>query len=255
MHDISVEILQNTSVNDSFSLLTFKYPYPVKPGQFVHVRLNEQIDPYLRRPFSIHDYNASKKQVTLLYKLIGKGTKYLALQPKGTKLAVLGPLGNTFDLTKVKKGSKVTLVGGGIGFAPLFYLTKELVKKKADVSVFIGFKTKKEIFIDPAWKKLCKKIYISTDDGTSGHKGFVGACFAEQMKKTTFDQVFTCGPELMMKHVYTLCTQASVPLQLSLESIMACALGACMCCVTETLHGYKKVCSDGPVFKREELQW
>ncbi len=255
MKDVTVTIIQNKAVSSSFSLLTFTYPYPVLPGQFVHVRLNDRIDPFLRRPFSIHDCDAKKKTITLLYKRVGKGTNYLATLPKGTALTILGPLGNSFSVEGVSRGSTVALIGGGIGFAPLLFLARKLSVKGVAVHTFMGFKTKAEVFVDAALKQCSEKVHIATDDGSFGECGFVTDCFSRALETTAFDQVFVCGPDLMMKRIHALCTQKDIPLQLSLESIMACGLGACMCCVSETKAGYKKVCSDGPVFTKEELPW
>ena len=255
MRDITTDIITNTKVNDHFSLLTFSYPSTVHPGQFVHLRLNDRIDPFLRRPFSIHDHDPKKKTITILYKLIGEGTQYLSTLPAGAALSVLGPLGNTFTYKDLSAGSKIALIGGGIGFAPLLFLARKLAEKKMLMHSFMGFKTSSEVFIDPELRIFSEKIFLSTDDGTKGENGFITDVFEKIVAKNSYDQVFVCGPEAMMKRVYAICKKNELPLQLSLESIMACAIGACMCCVTETQNGYKKVCSDGPVFNKEDLSW
>jgi dihydroorotate dehydrogenase electron transfer subunit len=255
MKDIETKILQNEQVNTLWYLLKVKYSLKLLPGQFVNVKLNDQIDPFLRRPISVHDWDASKKELSLLYKVVGKGTKYLSGQPKGANLKILGPLGNTFDLKGLNKDQKVALIGGGIGIAPLLYLGKALAGKGVKFDTYTGYKNKAEVYISPQLKKLSKKVIIATDNGSAGQKGFITDVFQKSIAKNKYDLVFVCGPEIMMKKAVQVCKPAKIDIQVSMESIMGCGIGACMCCVTESLHGYKKVCSDGPVFKPEELGW
>ena len=255
MKDLAVQIIENSRVSRSFFLLKFKYPLKLKPGQFFNIRINNSVDPYLRRPLSVHDWDAQTHTVSLLYKVVGRGTKLLAALKKGSEFKVLGPLGNSFELKGLRGKDAVALIGGGIGLAPLVFLAKELAKRKIKVHVFAGFKNKAEVYVAPAVKKISKELFISTDDGSLGKQGFITAYFAEKLSKQRYAAAFVCGPENMMKITSAICKKADVPVQYSLESIMGCGIGACMCCVCDTVMGYKKVCADGPVFKDEELVW
>ncbi|MFC1517490.1 dihydroorotate dehydrogenase electron transfer subunit [Candidatus Margulisiibacteriota bacterium] len=255
MKDLTVDILENKKVSSAFSLLKFKYPEKILPGQFFNIRIKDGLDPYLRRPISVHDLDSKTKTVSLLYKVVGHGTEVLSGKKKGSQLKVLGPLGNSFDAKGLTSKSKIAIVGGGVGIAPFLYLVKELKKKGIKIYAFLGFRNKKEIYIDPELKKACQEVFIATDDGSAGHCGAVTSCFAEELNKIDLKRVFVCGPDPMLKIMHAICRKAEVPAEYSLESIMGCGIGACLCCVCDTIKGYKKVCSDGPIFKDEELKW
>lgn len=221
----------------------------IKPGQFAELEVPHSKNVFLRRPFSICD--VSQKKLTFLIKIIGKGTEELAKLAPGQKLSIVYPLGNGFKpVTK----AKALLVGGGCGIAPLFFLTKALTKLKNEVTVIYGGKKKSDILLTKEFKEQAK-LLVTTEDGSLGLKGFV----TDQMKKldlTQFKQIYTCGPEIMMKNVYRLGKEKNVPVQASLESMMGCGIGACLCCVTETKNeGHLCVCQDGPVFEGERLPW
>lgn len=246
------EIIASKKLAADYCLLTVatekKLP-DIQPGQFAELEVPHNKNVFLRRPFSISD--ASAKKLTFLIKVIGKGTAELANLKLGEKISVICPLGNGF---KTILKSKALLVGGGCGIAPLFFLAKILAKAKTAVTVIYGGKKKNDILLTKEFKRQAE-LLVTTEDGSLGLKGFV----TDQMKKldlAQFKQIYTCGPEIMMKNVYHLGKEKNIPVQASLESLMGCGIGACLCCVTETKNeGHLCVCQDGPVFEGERLPW
>lgn len=221
-----------------------------QPGQFVHIKTGNGADPLLRRPISIANINMKESSITLIYRKEGKGTEMLSLRQKGEKVSVLGPLGNGFPLDKVNKGETALLVGGGIGIPPLYELSKQLVQKGVNVIHVLGFQSKFAAFYAEEFAEQ-GKTYIATVDGSLGAKGFV----TDVLNRTeiNFDIIYSCGPTPMLKAL-----QEKYPHQevfISLEERMGCGIGACLACVCKTTDdkGYKKVCSDGPVFRAGEV--
>ena len=210
------------------------------PGQFINIRLDGF---FLRRPISVYDWDDDS--VTILYKIMGRGTERLAAMTEGT-LDVLTGLGNGFDASE--GGRKPLLIGGGIGSAPLYRLAKELLKNGVTPRVILGFNTKDEIFCEEEFRALGCPVAVTTADGSYGTKGFV----TEAMKDADYDYFFTCGPEPMLKAVFG---QAASSGQLSFEERMGCGFGACMGCSCETVAGPKRICREGPVLRKEELLW
>ncbi|MBR5872076.1 MAG: dihydroorotate dehydrogenase electron transfer subunit [Oscillospiraceae bacterium] len=211
-----------------------------RPGQFVNIKLDGL---YLRRPISICD--AEEGKLTLIYKVVGKGTEQMKEMTEGS-LDILSSLGNGYD-TSIS-GEKPLLIGGGVGVPPLYMLAKELVKEGKEVSVILGFNTKDEIFYEEEFKALGCKVYVTTVDGSYGIKGFV----TEAMKEIDYTHFFTCGPEPMLKAVWNASKTSG---QLSFEERMGCGFGACMGCSCKTLTGFKRICKDGPIMMKEEILW
>ena len=211
------------------------------PGQFINIQLDGL---FLRRPISVCDYDG--KTLTIVYKAVGKGTQAMSALTPGTMLDILTGLGNGYDLTLT--GDKPVLLGGGVGVPPMYNLAKQLIAQGKKVSVILGFNTKSEIFFEEEFQKLGCDVTITTVDGSYGVKGFVTTAL-EGMDYTHF---CACGPEPMLKAVY----KASVTSgQMSFEERMGCGFGACMGCSCKTLTGYKRICKDGPVMKKEEILW
>ena len=214
-----------------------------KPGQFVEVQLSDKFT--LRRPFGI----ASTKNDTIkmFYRVVGQGTKFLSQRNFGEILNVLGPLGNGF---KNSVGGKILLVGGGMGLAPLLLVAE----KNNSVDVLMGGKTAEEVmFWEAEFISEAEGVYITTDDGSLGEKGFVTSFLSELLQVENYSAIYTCGPEIMMRNVALEAAANNIPCYVSFERRMACGLGACLSCSIDTVHGRKKVCKDGPVFDASEV--
>jgi dihydroorotate dehydrogenase electron transfer subunit len=220
------------------------------PGQFVHIKVSDSLDPLLRRPISISSYNKENRMLTMIYRKEGKGTTMLAEKKPGMELDVLGPLGNGFPVEETNMGETALLVGGGIGVPPLYELSKQLKEKGVNVIHILGFQTKSAVFYEKEFEEI-DETYVATVDGTYGIKGFVTDVISE--KQIGFDCLYTCGPTPMLKALEQRFSDKKV--YLSLEERMACAVGACFACVHKCADGtgYKKVCSDGPVFRAGEV--
>ncbi len=210
-------------------------------GQFINIQIEGL---YLRRPMSISDVNGD--EVTIIYKVVGKGTEKMKQMTGGQQLDVLAGLGNGFDESLA--GKQPLLVGGGLGIAPLYLLAKELVSQNKEVTVILGFNKKEEIFYKDEFEQLGCKVLVTTVDGSYGIKGFV----TEAMKDLTYSHFYACGPEAMLKAVYS---QSATSGQLSFEARMGCGFGACLDCSCKTITGYKRICKEGPVLMKEEILW
>ena len=210
-------------------------------GQFVNIQLDGM---FLRRPISVCDYDG--ETLTIVYKVVGKGTEAMSKMAPGCKLDILTGLGNGYDLSL--SGHKPVLLGGGVGVPPMYNLAKKLIAQGKDVTVILGFNTKSEIFYEEQFKALGVKVIVATADGSYGIKGFATTPLAD-LQYTYF---YTCGPEPMLKAVYK---ATNTPGQMSFEERMGCGFGACMGCSCKTLTGYKRICKDGPVMKKEEILW
>ena len=211
------------------------------PGQFVNIKLEGF---YLRRPISICDYDGGS--LTLIYKTVGGGTEDLSRRKPGDELDLLISLGNGFDTRG--SGEKPLIIGGGVGIPPLYALCKKLISEGKKPAVILGFNTRTEIFYENEFKALGCEVFITTADGSHGIKGFVTAA----MDKTDYTYVYSCGPLPMFKAVNA---NAETSGQFSFEERMGCGFGACMGCSLMTKNGAKRVCKDGPVFEREEIEW
>ena len=214
-----------------------------RPGQFVNIELEGL---YLRRPISISDWD--EKTITIIYKVVGKGTEQMSRMQAGVELDVLTGLGNGFNPDV--ENQKPLLVGGGVGVPPLYNLAKTLLADGRKVSVVLGFNTASEVFYADEFKALGADVYVSTADGSMGVKGFVTDAIREA--EIDFDYFYSCGPLPMLK---ALCGCTDVKGELSFEERMGCGFGACMGCSCKTLTGNKRICKEGPVMRREEIIW
>ena len=210
-------------------------------GQFVNIKLDGL---YLRRPISVCD--SEDGVLTLIYKVVGKGTEQMSEMTAGEELNILTGLGNGYDLSLA--GDKPLLLGGGVGVPPLYMLAKKLIAEGKKVSVVLGFNTKEEVFCEEDFKALGAEVFVTTVDGSYGIKGFV----TDAMKEIDYTYFYTCGPEPMLKAIYKVSATSG---QFSFEERMGCGFGACMGCSCKTITGYKRICKDGPVLKKEEILW
>ena len=211
------------------------------PGQFVNILLEGK---FLRRPISVCDYD--EQTLTIVYKVVGKGTAQMKTMKPGDTLDILTGLGNGYDLTV--SGDAPVLLGGGVGVPPMYNLAKKLMEQGKKVTVILGFNTQSEIFYENEFKALGCDVIVATADGSYGVKGFATTPLAE----LNYTYFYTCGPEPMLKAVYKATATSG---QMSFEERMGCGFGACMGCSCKTLTGYKRICKDGPVMRKEEILW
>ena len=209
-------------------------------GQFVNIQLDGM---FLRRPISVCDY--AEQTLTIIYKVVGKGTEALSAMAPGKELDILTGLGNGYDLSYA--GENPVLLGGGVGVPPMYNLAKKLVAAGKKVSVILGFNTRSEIFYENEFKALGCDVTGTTVDGSYGVKGFVTDALP-----ANYTYFYTCGPEPMLKAVHKATATSG---QMSFEERMGCGFGACMGCSCKTLTGYKRICKEGPVMMKEEILW
>ena len=235
-------ILSNEPLTDSVykMILAGDTGHITAAGQFVNLQLEGH---FLRRPISVCDYD--ENTLTIIYKVVGKGTAAMSAMAPGQALDILTGLGNGYDLTL--SGDHPVLLGGGVGVPPMYNLAKKLIGQGKKVSVILGFNTASEVFYEEEFKALGCSVTVTTVDGSHGTKGFVTDALPEN-----YTYFYTCGPEPMLKAVYRASTTSG---QMSFEERMGCGFGACMGCSCKTLTGYKRICKEGPVMKKEEILW
>lgn len=223
---------------------------PVYPGQFAELRIDETPTVMLRRPISVHSFDAKANEVGFLVQVVGDGTRWLSTLKAGDKVNTLLPLGNGFTMPATA-GKRYLLIGGGVGSAPLYYLAQELAKGGNDFTILIGARSAKDLYLREAYEALGRVEY-TTEDGSLGTQGYVTN---HPVLNEKFDCIYTCGPKPMMMAVARYARENGIACEVSLENRMACGLGACLCCVEDTKEGHKCVCTDGPVFSIDELKW
>ena len=236
------KIAENTSLTDSVYKMRLVGDVSdiTNAGQFINIKLDGL---YLRRPISVFDRD--NDSVTIIYKVVGKGTQQMSQMNVNETLDVLTGLGNGYDTSLCKENA--VLLGGGVGVPPLYMLAKKLIAENKKVSVILGFNTKSEVFCEEDFKALGADVTVTTVDGSYGVKGFVTNALPKD-----YDHFFTCGPEPMLKAVYKATNTSG---QFSFEERMGCGFGACMGCSCKTITGYKRICKDGPVMLKEEILW
>ena len=236
------EIIENTALTASVYRMRLAGDTSdiTASGQFVNIALSGK---FLRRPISVCDVEDGV--LTIVYKVVGKGTEAMSAMGVGVKLDILTGLGNGYDLTLA--GNKPVLLGGGVGVPPMYNLAKKLREMGKEVKVILGFNVKSEIFYEEEFKALGCDVTVTTVDGSYGVKGFVTDALPED-----YTYFYTCGPEPMLKAVYRASKTSG---QMSFEERMGCGFGACMGCSCKTLTGYKRICKEGPVMKKEEILW
>lgn len=249
-----VVVVTNERLAEGVGLLVLHAPATAanaRPGQFVHLRIARGRDFLLRRPFSVH--RTSGENVEILYQVLGVGTHVLAQAERDDQMDVLGPLGSGW---RVGEGTAhALLVAGGLGAAPLGMLAEELARKGVALTIVQGAPSAERLVARALFESVARRYEVATDDGSTGMPGFVTALSERVLETGGIDQVFSCGPEVMSRHVATQAAAAAVPCQVSLERFMACGVGACLSCVCATRRGQARACVDGPVFDAEEVLW
>lgn len=247
-------VISNIQLNQKHNLLELMSDAAlpeIVPGQFVEVKVDKSEVTFLRRPFSIHRVDREKRTIHLLIKVIGPGTQTLASLAAGQKVNVMFPLGKGFQLTVNKE---VLLVGGGCGVAPLYLLAEQLFAKGNKVNILIGGRTGDDIMLAEDYKKF-GNVFIATEDGSTGEKGMVTEhSILNGKTKAHFDKIYCCGPDGMMRAIAFMAEKRNIPCEVSLENTMACGIGACLCCVVESVEGNVSVCTNGPVFNSRQLK-
>lgn len=248
-------VVSNRQLNKDHILIVLKSPVALEgiiPGQFVNLLVEKSQNVFLRRPFSIHQVDYKCNTIELLIKVVGDGTRCLSHSHIGETWSVIFPLGNGFSMPV--HNSKVLLVGGGFGVAPLLFFASMLQATGHQVDILMGAKSAGDLLRLSDYA-MYGTVHTTTEDGSWGTKGYVTdhALFAQKI--STFDKIYTCGPEPMMKAVAKLAVKNNISCEVSLENTMACGYGVCLCCVTETTDGHRCVCTDGPVFDIKQLTW
>lgn len=248
----NLRVLINEQLNHDTFRIVVQAPNTLEsiiPGQFVNVYVPDSATTFLRRPLSIHDVDSEKNTFSLLVKAVGDGTRKMVQIKPEEELNIVYPLGNGFS--KPKKNERILLVGGGVGIAPMLHLAREAGQIESKVEILLGARSAKDHVLIDEFKSL-GNLHLTTNDGTLGTKGFVTdhAIFS-----SNFDRIYCCGPEPMMLAVAKKAKLLGVECEVSLENMMACGFGVCLCCVTKTNEGNKCVCTEGPVFNINDLQW
>ena len=250
---LDLAVKEVAQVHERYVLLklTDSQPLPeMRPGQFVEVRVDGSPSTFLRRPISINFVDRELNELWLLVATVGEGTRQLARLKAGERLNCLLPLGNGFKIGRPTP--QPLLVGGGVGVAPLLYLGKVLKENGVEPTFLLGARTKNDLLMLDEFQKY-GRVFITTEDGSQGERGFVTNHTLLYKKRFTLIQ--TCGPTPMMKAVAHYAREQGIECEVSLENLMACGLGACLCCVEKTTKGNLCVCKEGPVFNIKQLLW
>lgn len=249
-----LKVIGKRKLNNDFFILEVsggdqKLP-EIKPGQFAQLRVDNSQETFLRRPVSFHDVDYGTNTFRLLIQIAGPGTRKLSFLENGDLLNIIFPLGNSFTIPP--SSEKLLLVGGGCGVAPLLYLAKTLKSSGFVPDILLGFRNKERIIEYEQYLKL-GKVYMTTEDGSVGEKGYVTN--HSVLANSKYDRVYVCGPDSMMHAVARWAKENNAQCEVSLENLMACGIGACLCCVVDTVKGHVCTCTDGPIFNIKDLKW
>lgn len=237
---INSRVIDNKEISKGVFKLTAQGNFSGSPGQFYMIR-GWKDEPLLSRPLSIHDID--NNSISFLYQLKGRGTDIISKLHTGDAITLLGPLGNGFDVENIK--GKIAVVAGGIGIAPMLHVLKNM--KDADIDVYAGFRN--DVYMIDEIKRYASNVYVSTENGSCGYKGYITEIF----NPIEYNAVLCCGPDIMMRKIAEVCRKCATPVYVSMESRMACGVGACLGCTCETEKGNKRVCKDGPVFPGRDV--
>lgn len=250
---VDARIISNNTITEDYFVLELALDHDlgnIKPGQFVQVRVDRSPATFLRRPISIYDIDSDLGIMRLLIKKAGPGTIALSELGKDDKLNIITPLGNSFS--SPGPGSRALLVGGGVGVAPLFLLGRSFREAGIPFAFLLGYRTASAL-IEPERFEALGELFISTDDGTTGHSGMVIS--HPELIKGNYSNIYCCGPDPMMKAVASIALSRNIECEVSLENLMACGIGICLCCIEDTVRGNINTCTEGPVFNIKDLKW
>ncbi len=241
-----------------FKVKAEKIVNEAKPGNFIEIRVNENTEPFLRRPISIYNLDKEKGILEFIFQVKGKGTKILAEKQKGDLIDIIGPLG--FGTFKLKDYKNILILGGGIGIFPLYELAKQAKKEGINVNTYLGFRNKEFVMLEEEFDKVSNKLTITTDDGSYKEKGFAIDFLEKDIEKQKIDCIYACGPLPMLKAIQKLANETKIECQISLEEKMGCGLGVCLGCAVKKANSpkdnpeYFHVCKGGPVFNSRDVE-
>lgn len=250
---LDLTISHTEHISEKHVLLRLTYPKPLpemRAGQFVEVRIEGEAHAFLRRPISINFLDKERNEMWLLVAAVGNGTRHIAGLKAGDTLNCVLPLGNGFTMPD-GQSAKCLLVGGGVGVAPLLFMGSQLAGRGIRPTFLLGAKTQRDVLLLEEFKRY-GDVKITTEDGSLGERGFVTN---HSVLNGKFDQIFVCGPKPMMQAVTRYARKTDTKCEVSLENMMACGLGACLCCVEKTVRGNVCVCKEGPVMNVNDLLW
>lgn len=251
-----LRVIENRQLNKEFFVLHLQSENTlpeILPGQFIEAKVEGSSTTFLRRPFSVYDVDYTNQTIQVLIKIVGDGSWQLSKLIKNDKLNIVYPLGNNFSKPK---NNKVLLIGGGTGVAPMLYLGKYFRSQyNIEPRFLLGYRSA-DLVIDIEKFKALGETYITTEDGSMGHKGFVIHHPTLQEGFKDIDMIYTCGPEVMMKEIAKFAANKNISCEASLENLMGCGIGACLCCIVETVDsGNVNTCTEGPIFDTKRLRW
>lgn len=249
------QVIENAPLNKTNFLIKVRSEHQlpkILPGQFVNVEIKNSEEVFLRRPFSVFEVNETDSSISMIVKILGRGSEKLTHVQPGDTMSLVYPLGKSF--TKPSNADRILLIGGGSGVAPMLFLAKESGLAKKNVDIILGAKTSEDHINVENYSQYATLHYAS-EDGSLGEKGFVTQHSVFTNRLLDYDKIYACGPDGMMKAVAKQAKAAGVFCEVSLENLMACGFGVCLCCIEPTTEGNKCVCTDGPVFNINELKW
>ena len=229
-----------------------------KPGNFIEIRVNDDIEPFLRRPISIHEMDKENGVLEFIFQEKGKGTKILSSRREGELIDIIGPLG--FGTFKYSSYQNLAIIGGGIGVFPLYELAKCAKQENKNINTYLGFRNKELVVLENEFKNVSNNLIITTDDGSYAEKGFAIDFLKKDIEEGKIDSIYACGPLPMLRAVRELALEKNIPCQISLEEKMACGLGVCLGCAVKTAASHKEtpeywhVCKAGPVFQAKDVE-
>ncbi len=258
---IQAELLEKIQLKENIYHFKVKAPEIVKnakPGNFIEIRVSDQVDPFLRRPISIYNLDKENGILEFIFQVKGKGTRILAKKEIGSQIDMIGPLG--YGTFKYESYNNLAVIGGGIGIFPLYELSKEAKRDNKNVNIYLGFRSKDFVLLEKEFEKVSDKLIVTTDDGSYSKKGFAINFLKEDIEKEKIDGIYACGPLPMLKAVRDLAIEKDIPCQISLEERMGCGLGVCLGCAVKTAQSTKEnpeywhVCKGGPVFQAKDVE-